>query len=199
MTEARTGFGNLAAMQGDFAAMAFIAKQILNGMATATLVRVSAVNGDEVDVQPLVGQIDGSGKVVDHGTIHGMPWFSLRSGTCQVRVAPTKGDIGLAVFCHSDISSVKEARAPAAPGSRRRFDWSDGVYFGGLLGQTATTYIDVAPGQVEIRAATIKLTGDVQISGDTNVAKTLTAATDVVGGGKSLKSHTHPANGAPPS
>lgn len=39
------------------------------------------------------------------------------------------------------------------------------------------------------RDLTVK--GDVQIDGDTHVDKTLTADTDVIGGGKSLAHHTH--------
>lgn len=45
--------------------------------------------------------------------------------------------------------------------------------------------IIAAPGGVTI-------TGDVGITGDVTVSKTLTAQTDVLGGGKSLKNHTHP-------
>lgn len=35
-------------------------------------------------------------------------------------------------------------------------------------------------------------TGDLAVTGNVNVSKTLTATTDVVGGGKSLKTHIHP-------
>lgn len=37
----------------------------------------------------------------------------------------------------------------------------------------------------------LRVEGDVQIDGDVHVDKTLTADADVVGGGKSLKGHTH--------
>lgn len=39
----------------------------------------------------------------------------------------------------------------------------------------------------------------VTMSGSLQVAGTITATVDVVGGGKSLKTHTHPGNGLPPS
>lgn len=39
----------------------------------------------------------------------------------------------------------------------------------------------------------------VTMSGDLLVAGTITGAVNVVGGGKSLKTHTHPGNGLPPS
>ena len=37
----------------------------------------------------------------------------------------------------------------------------------------------------------LTVNGDTTINGETNVSKTLTAATDVIGGGKSLKGHKH--------
>lgn len=46
--------------------------------------------------------------------------------------------------------------------------------------------------QVTPSSGTLKVTGDLQVSG------TVTGTTDVVGGGKSLKSHVHPATGTPP-
>jgi phage baseplate assembly protein V len=50
-----------------------------------------------------------------------------------------------------------------------------------------------APGGLAITATDgVEITADVTITGDVTVSKTLTASTDVVGGGKSLKSHTHP-------
>lgn len=56
-----------------------------------------------------------------------------------------------------------------------------------LYDASGTVILLKANGDVEIKPHSnlTKITGDVQVSG------TLTAATDVVGGGKSLKNHTH--------
>lgn len=57
---------------------------------------------------------------------------------------------------------------------------------------TAPTF-HVATTTTTIEASTVEVDADTtNISGDANVDKTLTATTDVVGGGKSLKSHKHP-------
>jgi len=193
------GFGEINFSQGDLSLITFVAKQVMNGMATATLVQVKAVRDGQVDVQPMVSQIDGKGTGSNHGTIHSLPWFSIRAGACEIRIAPRVGDIGLAVFCHNDISSVKANRKPSLPSSRRRFDWSDGIYFGGLLpAGPATSFIEIdADDNVQITAPTIKLngaveiTGDITHTGDQTTSGTITGTTDVVGGGKSLKTHTH--------
>lgn len=190
------GFGDVSFSHDDASLMTFIAKQVTSQMATTALVLVKAVSTDTVDVQPLVHQIDGNGTGVPHGTIHALPWFALRAGASAVIAKPKVGDIGVAVFCHSDTSTAKKTKAPANPGTRRRFDWADGLYLGGFLGPTPTQFITLdddtgiaihaAEGKpVTIIADTVVITGDVTVSG------TLTAATDVIGGGKSLKTHTH--------
>lgn len=61
MTDNVTGFGGLASAQDDMSLMRFIAEQVVNGMATSALVEVMAVDGDTVDVRPLVKQTDGAG------------------------------------------------------------------------------------------------------------------------------------------
>ena len=180
-----TGQGAIESAQSDAALTKFIAEQVMNGMATAALVKVLAVNGDNVDVQPMVHQVDGAGVAIPHGTIHALPWFSIRAGAVEISATPVAGDIGLAVFCQSDTSSAKATRAPAPPPTRRRFDWSDGFYFGGFLGPAATTFIRAKNGEVEVKATTIKLTGDVQVTGS------LTATGEVTGNGKALSTHTH--------
>jgi hypothetical protein len=192
MTDAPTGFGTLSHTQDDYSVMDFLARQVVNGIATASLVKVIAVTGTRVDVRPLVGQTDGKGNVVDHGIIHDLPTLSLRAGPCAIRATPRADDIGIAVFCHSDISSAKATQDYAGPPSRRRFDWSDGVYLGGVLGADPTTIIEVdADNNVAITAPTIKITGNVEVTGDLSATGTITGTTDVVGGGKHLKTHTH--------
>lgn len=180
-----TGQSDVRDAHNDASLIEFIARKVMNGMATTALVRVVAVDDGTVDVQPLVHQIDGAGVAVPHGTIHKLPYFTLRAGAAAIRAVPVVGDIGMASFCHSDTSSVRATKDAAPPPSRRRFDWSDGLYLGGFLGPTATTWIEVEDGQVEIKAATIKLTGNVQVTGS------LTASGEVTGNGKALSTHRH--------
>ena len=187
-----TGQSSVRDTQNDASLIEFIA-----------LVRIVAVNGDTVDVEPLVHQIDGAGVAVPHGTIHNLPFFTLRAGPAAIRAVPVVGDIGMASFCHSDTSSVRATKDAAPPPSRRRFDWADGLYLGGFLGPTATTWIDVQDGQVEVKATTVKLTGAVEIAGDTQITGSLTVSEDitssgaitatgeVTGNGKALSTHTH--------
>lgn len=119
-------------------------RSTLNKMATMTLVRVVAVRGRVVDVQPIVAQLDGAGNAIPHGTIHNVPVWRVQGGGAAVIIVPIVGDIGLAVFAHSDISRVKTTGKAAPPGSRRRFDWADAIYMGGLFGDAVTTSITLS-------------------------------------------------------
>lgn len=192
-----TGFANAEDAADEVDSLRFMMRQMLNSMATATLVKVASVNvaAGTVDVQPMVRQIDGAGNAIDHGTIHDMPYFVHRAGTAAVVVKPLPGDIGVAVFCHSDISSVKETSMPANPSTWRRFDWADGLYIGGFIGETPTTLIEVD----DLNGVTITvpadkhitLNGNVRHNGDWTTSGTITGETDVVAAGISGKGHQH--------
>lgn len=141
---ANTGYSgakDIFAEGSDFNAMSFVVRQILNGTATTTLVRVVAIAAGYVDVQPLVNQVDGAGNATPHGVIHHLPFFRLQGGASAVIIDPQIGDIGMASFASHDISSVKATRKQANPGSRRRFDMADGIYVGGMLNGVPTQFV----------------------------------------------------------
>jgi len=137
----------------------YVIAEMMNRNVTATIVLVKAVDGDTVDVQPMVAQLEGGGKTRPHGTINNLPVWRLQGGGNAVIIDPVAGDIGLAVFCHSDISSVKKSKAPGPPGSRRRFDWSDGIYLGGILNAEPTQFV-----RIDEDGVTITSTGTVVIN-----------------------------------
>lgn len=137
----------------EYNAIAFVFRMLLGNAATATLVQVKAVhppqgvaqNTGTVDVLPLVNQMDSSGVATPHEVIYGLPYFRLQGGSNAVIVDPAVNDIGMAAFASRDISSVKSTRGQANPGSRRRFDYADGMYFGGLLNGTPVQYVEFLP------------------------------------------------------
>ena len=132
------GRQQLSSSNNQFNEISFLFQQLLGRINTATLVSVKAVHADGrtspvgyVDVTPLVNQIDGLGQPVPHGTIYQLPFVRMQGGTNALIVDPKAGDVGLAIFCDHDISSVKASGGQANPGSRRVFDMSDGIYLGG--------------------------------------------------------------------
>lgn len=153
-------------------------RSVMNQMATMTLVRVEAVNGRTVDIRPIVAQLDGAGNAVDHGTIHNVPVWCYQAGGAAVEIKPVVGDIGMAVFAHSDISAAKANGAASPPGSRRRFDWADAVYLGGLFGDEPTTTITLsATDGVQItsnRPVVVNASAGIDLRGPTKVTGGLT-------------------------
>ncbi len=131
----------------EMAAIAFIVRQMTGRMSTMKLVQVKAVSGGglapagTVDVLPLVQQIDGNGYGTPHGVVHGLPWSRVQGGRNAIVCDPQVGDIGYVVAADRDSSKVKNTRAAALPGSRRRFDVSDGVYAGGCLNAAPNQYL----------------------------------------------------------
>lgn len=195
MTQNRTGFADMGTMIGDLAPHVFVIEQLMNGMATATVVEVVNAGDKTVDVRPLVNQIDGSGKGFPHGVIHGIPWTALIGGNSAILVAPKKGDKGLAVFCHNDISTVKASGDQANPGSLRRYSWSDGIYVGGLplINASPIQFIRVSDENgIEITSSVgVKINGDIELTGKLTATGDITTGANVTANGTSLHTHVH--------
>ena len=160
---------------------AFLQNQIAAMLAkthVSTLVRVLSVTnaGDVspvgyVDILPLVQQLDTSGKPISHAVIHNVPYSRVQGGANAVIIDPQVGDIGAAIFCDKDISSVKAnakadlSKAESMPGSLRRHDMSDAAYLYTVIGQTPTQYIQFnsagitvhSPVKITIEAPDVKV------------------------------------------
>lgn len=166
----------------DFNKHSFLIRQILGTVRTATLVQVVATTnaGDvspvgTVDVLPLVNLLDGLGNSSPHGTVYGLPVWRLQGGKNAIICDPVVGDIGVAVFSDRDISSVKANKGQANPGSFRRFDFADGIYFGGVLGVAPTQYVqfndagitiaDKNGNSIVMSASGIAITGNITSTG----------------------------------
>lgn len=181
-----TGTANIASGSSDWNALNFAIKQMMGRMATCTIVVVKAVNGLRVAVQPIVAQLDGAGNAVAHGTIYDVPVWRYQAGTSAVILDPIVGDLGIALFAHTDISSVKNTKQAGNPGSRRRFDWADGMYLGGILNGEPTQFVKldatginvVSNSAVVITAPVTRIHGDFTVTGNTNVQGDLTLTSD---------------------
>lgn len=193
----------------------FVITQLLAKMQTATLVKVLSCTNDgelspvgTVNVQPLVNQTDSAGNPYPHTTIYNVPYFRLGSVAGNgIILDPAPGDIGLCCFASRDLTSVIANQASANPGSNRKYDYSDALYVGLMVGGgTPTQYVRfsasgveiVSPTQITIKAPTITLEGNVnQIDG------TITADTDVQAGPSSISlvnhRHTSASPGSPTS
>lgn len=138
----------------------FVIGAMINKMVTMTIVSVQAIGNGTVDIMPLVDQIDGAGNGIGHGIIHNVPVIRLQGGSGAVILDPVVGDNGVALFSHSDISKVKATKKRALPGSRRKFDWSDALYLGGVLNPNPVQSIRIAGDGVTITSPMVQTTGN---------------------------------------
>lgn len=165
---------------GDYNNLMFVIEQAISRINTVTLVKIISCTNNGglspvgfVDVQPLVNQIDSQGNPTPHGTIFNVPYNRIQGGSSAVIIDPEPGDIGMCGFCSRDISKIKTSKKQDNPGSRRKYSYSDGLYFGGFLNGVPTQYVLFnsggitikSPSEVKIEAPTITINGEMTQSG----------------------------------
>ena len=108
----------------------------VDGVRVMVDARVVAVNGDVVDIQPLVADretdADGSSAWVSPPVLPNIPVARMKLGPLTIAGKPDVGDIGMALIRDRSHDEVDGGNAPASgslePASTRRWDWSDAVF-----------------------------------------------------------------------
>ena len=122
------------------------------------------------------------------------------------------GDCGYIVFNDVDIAKFKETLSLSSCNTGRQHDFCDGVFIpaglrqisvsgeddGRAVFQNLNGNIKISLGQSDIKIkgdtylnGNLSVDGDVSVSGNISAQGTITAQIDVIGGGISLKNHTH--------
>lgn len=202
-------------------ALDFIIERALSGkLNTALPVRVDSVEAGGpgpvgfCTITPLVAGLDGSGNAIPKAPVHNVPYSRIQGGKAALIIDPEPGDLGWAVFCQRDISSVKRNKGWANPGSSRVFDQADAIYLGGILNKEPEIYLEltqdnvanlVAPMKVFIDSPETELSGNLMVQGNVTwagIGRGANGAARFEGGisnsggqvesnGKVLDSHTH--------
>lgn len=190
----------------DYNVQAFIVHSILARCRTFLVVEVMAVSNDggvaavgTVDVRPLVNMVDGNGNATPHETIFGLPYARVQGGANAIILDPKVGDFGVAGICDRDISSVKSEKKRSNPGSTRSFSLADGVYLFGVLNGVPEQYVRFSSSGIEIKSATevtivaptVKVDGNLRVTGNVTGDGGAIFTGDVIGAGKSLPGHIH--------
>lgn len=148
----------------EYNTLQFVIARAIEEVQTVSIVKVMAVDtaAQTVDVLVLVNIITGANISVPHGVISARPYYRSQGGSSAIILDPEAGDIGIMVFGSRDLTAVIAAKGAANPGSQRKYSWSDGMYFGGILNGTPTQYIKFLPadGGIEIESPTVTVSGD---------------------------------------
>lgn len=212
---AKRGIKDIYSGTDPYNALNFIIQNAVDSVAVAIPVKVVAVNAGGsgsatgyVDVLPLVTYVSGAGEAIQPVTLYHLPYSRLQGGIAAIVIDPVVGDIGLAVFAHSDTSTVTQGTSePQQPGSKRHHSQSDGFYIGGFLNQAPSCFLELkqdntavltAPATVTVNSPDITLNGNTTVNGDfavvggnSTMTGSLTTQGDVVSGGISVQSHIH--------
>lgn len=140
--------------------MVYIINQEIKKINTADLVKVVSVNGDTIDVIPIIKNVNASKEPIEESVIYGVRYIQWQYGSNAIVCAPAVGDIGLLVCCKRDISNIESGIV----GSLRRYSLADGIYIGGIMGlnATPTQYVSFSNNNL-----TIKGTGTINVEGST--------------------------------
>lgn len=157
-------------------------------------------------IQGVVENSAGVAQAVNLPLLLDVPIVFPKGGTFLITMPLAVGDEVLVVFSSRCIDAWFQSGGVQQAMEARMHDLSDGFAIpgpysvpkipGGAVSSTeiqirnaaGTAYVSIAAnGAIKLVSAT-----GVNVTGDLNVSGTVTATTDVVGGGKSLKTHTHP-------
>lgn len=204
-TEGAAGFADQTNLGSEYNVLYFQVTQILAMRNKCVPVRVVDVESAGelaltglLAVQPLVNQLSADGVAIPHGIINNIRYFRITGGNNGIIMDPAVGDIGLMLCADRDMSLADAAQATLRsdqdstvnPGSMRRDDMVDGVYFGGLLNAIPTQYVQFnatgikifSPHKIELVATDeIKLVSPV-VTMNASTSATITAGQFTVNG-----------------
>ena len=177
-----------------------IERKIMSMVNTAALVRVdgctsggSSSPAGEVSATPMAAQTDAQGNALGMASIPSMRHVRMQAGIAAIVMDPVPGDLGVAVFCKSDSSTIQTGTTePQRPGSFRKFSQADGVLVGAVSNKAPEVWIELkqdktiiihapegvkietdktvevtAAEKVQITAPQIELNGELTMSGHT--------------------------------
>lgn len=183
-------------------------QQALGRIGTVKVVKVMGVVNDGglsavgfVDVKVMTNLVDGLlGSSQSQDTAFQLPYCRIQGGNNAIIIDPVVGDIGVALICDRDISSVKNNKVFSNPGSFRRFSLSDGIYLGGILNGVPTQYVQMNSDGVTVADVN---GGILQMKSDgLHYNKNIIAPDFIINPGPSqisLSAHIHAANNTPPT
>ena len=167
---------------------------------------VTKVNHDSnyVTVEILDYDADEIGNVQEYPPLTNVPIRQpMDSGSAYIRLPVQVGDIGTIEFFDSSVDDLVTSNVHTYDLTEDWHKLSDNLFTNGFLPKDKYLTFDSTAKIVlggKDGTATFKLTsdnnwvmvGNLQVDGDITATGTITGTTDVIGGGKSVKSHTHP-------
>lgn len=159
---------------------------------------------NSVDVKILDLDIDGNGATVEYPIIPDVPIRQpLTSGSAFIILPVQIGDIGTIEFFDSAVDDIITQDEYSYTLEEEWHSLSDGLFTNGFMPKSRVITFDTSAKLImgdKNNTATFKLAsdntwvmvGNLNVTGNITASGTITGTTDVIGGGKSVKNHTHP-------
>ena len=161
-------------------------------------------NTNYVTVELLDYNSDEIGNIQPYAPLTNVPIRQpMDSGSAFIRLPVQVGDTGTIQFFDSSVDDLVTSGTHTYDYTEDWHKLSDNLFTNGFLPNNKTFTFDSGSKIIlggKDGTATFKLTsdnnwvmvGNLQVNGNITATGTITGTTDVVGGGKSLKTHTHP-------
>lgn len=165
-----------------------------------------------VTVMPAVKLALTTGEYMQRSVIKVTAW-KLHGGGFQIHYPIKSGDTGWLIAADTDTSLFKQEKSVSDPNTYQKHKYQFGYYLPDkmngfnisnddkdrlvLQNDAGTEKISIGESDTKITTNKLYIVGDVDITGDVNVtgkvdvSTTVTALTDVIGGGVSLIGHIH--------
>lgn len=180
----------------------------MEGCMQARVVAVDRESG-RVDVQPMIQAGTTDGRKVSRPVVPNLPIATLGAGDIFVSFPVVVGSLGFVIAGDRDASLFYQGEGVEDwPNTGRLHSFSDGFFLplklfnfnitehaitDGLTIQTddAETFITLKPGEIRMKASSIIIEGDIDLTGDIEQEGSIESSGDVVAGGISLIDHVH--------
>lgn len=166
----------------------------------ATPCRITKVNKSTVNVTPLMAQLvyqDGERADAQPLEFEDVRYGGFGGGESYIHIPPIVGMIGFLIVTDFDVGDIDQGAVIVDKLAGRSSGYFIPMMHSDYLEHIEIYYkgskIEITDGDITLTPAsgTVKIIGDIDVSGSAKVGDTLTAAVDVVAGGISTKTHVH--------
>jgi len=173
--------------------------EVLSNLHTATIAKVMSVQAKTISVQPVINRVV-DGKSITLPQFTKVPPLFMQGGGSYTAHPIAIGDYCLLILTERCFDRWYDGADFQDPAEFRMHDYSDGIAIVGInplagaltipdvIQQTGDTNQD---GNYTRQGSLVQI-GDMTITGHLHVYGEITCTGDVVAGGISLRSHTHP-------
>lgn len=173
-------------------AMDAMSLDMLANIHTTTIAKVTKVNSKTINAKPVINRVV-DGVSIELPEFAEVPIVHLHGGASSIRMPIAVGDYCLLIIAERCIDDWYFGKDNAEPREQRMHDYSDAIALVGIYnksGELANVTTTTILGDVDM-TGNLEIIGNITVTGNITASGTITGTTDVIGGGISLKNHTH--------